>query len=280
LALNISAEQTTFTVNYGLGNLRRGTYLAIDDEVMYVWDATSGSGTTSSVTVQRGDKGTTPNAHLAGTIIQVNPYFTRYAVRQALQDEIRSWQPQVFRVKSIDLAGVDYVRGYDFGNTDMVFGVLSVKISPDLRIGMSSDDNWADVRFRFDHAAEPSMFPSGKSITVVNPMGMYDVPRTLRVTYTTPIDVDTTFSGSDQLGAMGVSSSEIDIPPFGAAWRLVSAREVRRTLTEAQGQVADLANIPAGYQIKAGGEFKQFRDSRLRDAAWRLRAVYPLSRQS
>ena len=280
LAVDIDNQQQTFTVNYDLGNLRRGTYLCIDQEVMYVWSSTAGSGSTSSVTVFRGDKGTDPAAHFAGAIIQVNPYFTRYQVKEAIRDEIRSWQPQVFQVKSIDIQGVNYVRGYDFGITDMVLGVLSCKQSPDLEIAMASDEMWTDVRYRFDSAAEPSVFPSGRSLTLVSPMGMYDTPRTLRVTYATPIDVDTTFGENDYLGPMGLSSMEVDIPPMGAAWRLSASREVRRMLTEAQGQVADLTNVPAGYQIKAAAEFKEFRDSRLRDAVWRLRAQYPLTRAS
>ena len=279
LSTDIDNKQTTFTVNYDLGSLRRGTYLAIDDEVMYVWDAVAGSGV-STVKVQRGDKGTTPDVHSAGALIQVNPYFTRHAVRQAVQDDIRSWQPQVFQVKTVDISGQNYIRGYDFGTTDMVLSVFSVKISPDTMIAVSSDQNWPDVRFRFDPAAEPTIFPSGQSLTLVSGLGMYDTPRSLRVTYATPINVDSTFSDGDQLGAMGIMSTEVDIPPFGAAWRLMSGREVRRSLTEAQGQVADLTNVPGGYQIKASSEFKQFRDARLRDAAWRLRALYPLGRNS
>ena len=278
LTADITPTQTSFTVNYDLGNLRRGTYMAIDDEVMYVWGVTPSSGA-STVNVQRGDKGTTKTVHTAGTLIQVNPYFTRHAVRVALQDEIRSWQPQVFRVRTVDIAGADYVRGYDFG-TDMVLAMISVKISPDLKVGMSSDQNWHDVRYRFNPSAEPSIFPSGQSLTLVSPMGMYDSPRILRVTYATPIDVDTTFTDVDQLGAMGVLATEVDIPPFGAAWRLMMGREVRRSLTEAQGEMADLTNIPAGYIVKASAEFKQFRDDRLKDAAWRLRAIYPLMRSS
>ena len=167
----------------------------------------------------------------------------------------------------------------DFG-TDMVLAMLSVKLSPDLKIGMASDQNWTDVRYRFNPDADPGTFPSGQSLTIVSNLGMYDTPRTIRATYATPIDVDTTFTDPDQLGPMGLMSTEVDIPPFGAAWRLMAGREVRRSLTEAQGQVADLTNNPAGYQIKASSEYKTFRDNRLRDAAWRLRAIHPLMRNS
>jgi hypothetical protein len=278
LTASIDAVVTTFNVNYALGALQRGTYLAIDDEVMYVWATTPGSGNSSTVTVQRADKGTAAAAHAANSIIQVNPYFTKYSVRKTLQDEIRSWGPQVFQVKTTDINAVDFIRGYDLGIIGTWFYILGVSMSPDTLTGITPDNLWPQCSYTIDQSANLTKFPSGSALFITDPLGVFDTPRTIHVTYAAPIDVDTTFLDTDLLSTMGIDNSEMDIAPYGAAWRLAAGREVRRMLTEAQGQVSDLANFPAGYQLKAAEGFKQLRDSRLQDAVERLRSQYPIRR--
>ena len=278
LASALDASSTTFTVTYDLANLARGTYIAIDDEVMYVWSTTKGSGGTSTITVQRADKGTSPATHAAGSIIQVNPYFTRYSVKQTLKDEIRSWGPQIFQVLTADISATNYVRGYDMGALGQWFYVLNVTESPDPMTGITSDNMWSSVPYRIERSANLAAFPSGNAIFFTSPQGVFSSPRTFHITYAAPFDVDTSFNDTDCLHITGVDYSNIDIAPYGAAWRLASGREIRRMLTEAQGQSADLTNFPAGYMVKAAEDFKNLRDSRLDDAEEQLRAMYPVRR--
>ena len=279
-ATYVDSTMTTIQVQYDLKNLARGTYVAIDDEVMYVWDTTPASGGYSTITVQRGDKGTIPTTHELGSIIAVNPYFTRYQVRQTLKDEIRSWGPQVFQVLTADLDLTDWVRGYDLGILGQWFYVLGVTESPDVNQGLVPDNLWVDVQYRIDRSANAASFPSGSALYVTSPQGVFSTPRTLHVTYAAPIDVDSSFLDTDLIANTGMDYSDIDIAPYGAAWRLAASREVRRMLTEAQGQNSDLQNYPAGYMVKAAEDFKQLRDSRLADAIERLRAQYPVRRTS
>ena len=276
----LDSTATTFTVEYPLMSLTRGTYLAIDDEVMYVWDTSPGSGGASTVTVERGDKGTIAATHELGSIIAVNPYFTRYHVRKTLQDEIRSWGPQVFQVLSADIDAVNFQRGYDLGILGDWFYILDVIESPDPLTGIVNENSWNRVNYRIDKNANLQSFPSGAAIFITDPLGVFDTPRSFHVTYAAPIDVDTSFEDNDCVHITGMDNSDLDIPPLGAAWRLATGREVRRMLTEAQGQNSDLTNFPAGYMVKAGEDFKNSRDSRLKDAQERLRAQYPIRRTS
>lgn len=276
LNANLDSATTNFAVNFTLGALQRGTYLTIDDETMYVWSSSSASGVSSTVTVERGDKGTTAVPHSAGAIISVDPYFSRYAVRETLRDEIRSWGPQVFQVKTADVTADNFVRGYDLGNIGEWFYILGVTESPDTMAGVKADNAWNEVSYKVVKSANTTAFPSGNALMITDPLGVFDVPRTFHIVFAAPIDVDTTFGDDDPLGTMGIDSSELDIPPYGAAWRLASSREIRRMLTEAQGQNSDLTNFPAGYQLKAAEGFKQLRDSRLGDAVARLRSQYPV----
>lgn len=278
LGTAIEATATTLSLRYALGTLQRGTYIAVDTEVMYVWNAVTSAGGNTQATVQRGMKGTTAASHSEGAVVYINPYFTRYQVRQTLQDEIRSWAPQVFAVKTADLTATDFVRGYDMGDLGAWLFVIDVLVSPDTLLGTPSDKNWRSVDYRIDRSADTTTFPSGSALTVTSPLGIFNTPRTIHVVYGAPIDVDSTFTDGDTLLAMGMDSSDLDIAPYGAAWRLAASREVRRMLTEAQGNDADLQNFPPGYMVKAAQEFKMLRDSRLADAVARLRAQYPVRR--
>jgi hypothetical protein len=280
LTSTIDDETTSIDLNYTPAGLAQGTYLAVDDEIMFVWAVSSASGTASVVTVQRGMKGTQPAGHLAGAIVQVNPYFPKYQVRKTLQDEIRSWGPQVFAVKTIDIAGVDFVRGYDLTGIGAFFFGLDLTVSPDPYTGVVSSQNWRRIDYRIDSSADVSVFPSGAALFVTDPVGMFDTPRTLHLTYAAPLDVDSSFLDNDSLIEMGMDASDADIAPYGAAYRLASGREMRRMLIEGQGQISDLQNFPPGYQLKAAEEFKSLRDSRLQDAIQRLRTKYPIRRIS
>jgi hypothetical protein len=273
----LNLTDTEFAVDFPAGNLQAGTFIAIDNEVMYVW-ATTTAGNGATVQVVRGDKGSSPATHDAQSIVAVNPFFTQFSVRKTLQDEIRSWGPQVFQVKETDIALADFIRGYDLGILGPFFYLLNVMESPDQMTGLISDNLWRRIDYSVDRSADVNTFPSGAAIYITDPLGVFDTPRSLHITYAAPIDVDTAFSDSTCITATGMDYSDIDIAPYGAAWRLASGREVRRMLVEGQGQNSDLSNFPPGYMIKAGADFKEFRDARLKDAVERLRSQYPIRR--
>lgn len=273
----IGAGDTEIAFTHAIQNMTQGTYLAVDNELMYVWSSNSASGSASSAVVQRGMRGTLPAAHDPGALVEIDPYFTRYQVRATLQDEIRSWGPQVYAVKTVDLQGVNFVRGYDLGSIAPWFTVLKVQRSPTTIIATPPPLSWPSVSYRVDHMAPTVNFPSGNALYITDPIPPFDTP-SYHVTYAAPFNVDASFNDKDSLANMGIDSSDIDIAPYGAAWRLASSREVRRMLVEAKGTAADLQNFPPGYALKAAEEFKMLRDARLHDAITRLQAQYPIRR--
>ena len=272
----VSATDTAWQTDLALANLTRGIYVAVDDEVVWITGTQTGTGSSGTIEVKRAMKGTTATAHNPDSVLVVNPFFTRYQVRQTLQDEIRSWAPQVFAVKTETISITNFVSGYDLGAIDPWLSVLDVKLSPDLLWSTPSDQNPIQCQYKVIHSADKTMFPSGNALVVTNPQGVWDSPRTIQLVYAAPIDVDTTFNDGDLLTDMGMDTSDLDIPPYGAAWRLAVGREMRRMLTEAQGQVSDLTNFPAGYAVGAAEKFKELRDSRLGDAIYRLQSQYPI----
>lgn len=281
LTSDLDDVTTTFNVDFTPGSLTRGTYMTLDDEIMYVWSSVASSGSTSTITVQRAMKGTTAVEHTGQTLIFTNPYFTRYQVRQTLQDIIRSWAPQVFAVKTLDIPVTNFVRGYDLGDINPWMFGLDCRMSPDILTATINDMNWIEVpSYRVSQSANTTSFPSGNALFITSPGAPFDEPRTIHFTYAAPIDVDTTFQDTDDLLAMGMDTSDLDIPPYGAAAQLAMSREMRRMLTESQGAIADLQQFPPGYAVSAAEKFQTAHDNRFNDAVQRLRAQYPLRRTS
>jgi hypothetical protein len=277
VASNVDIGDATVSLSYPSQRAQPGAYIAIDDEVMYVLSALDNSSGGCVLGVIRHMKGTTATAHSLNAIAYVNPYFAKYQVRRTLQDEIRSWGPQIFAPKSKVIAATDFVRGYDLGELGRLYRVLDVQRSPDSVWGSPPNQSWPSVKWRMVNQADTTAFPSGQALMIVDPIGVFDEP-SFNVVYAAPIDVDTTFNDDDSVIAMGMDSSELDIAPYGAAWRLASGREIRRMLTESMGNTADMANFPPGYMIKTAEEFKMLRNSRLQDAEERLLQQYPVKR--
>jgi hypothetical protein len=291
LTLNLSLQSVNYVdtvqMNYPLAGAVPGAYISIDDESMIILNTNQSS---QQVSVLRGQKDSLLATHTAGAIITIDAPWPRWTVMQALQDEIRSWGPQVFQVLTTDIATQSQVRGYDLGSIEPYFRVLDVTMTPPPFIGQplyvvyaangSTDNSWPSVPFHEVHNADTTGFPSGNGLVIDTSNGLV-IPGTLHVTYAAPFDVDGTRSStpwgdtSDLIADVGLDVSDLDIPAYGAAWRLLSFREVRRTFTNLQGQPRDAQEVPALAIAQAAQGFKAQRDARLADAMYRLANRYP-----
>jgi hypothetical protein len=256
-----------------------GTILSIDDELIYVWGVTpSSNGVTCNV--QRGYRDTTPTTHDALALVLINPYFSAHEVRECMRDEIRSWPPQVFQVKTVEIQAENFVEGYDLGDIDPWLHPLKCQISPNTLTPGLDDLAWDTVPFLVDQSANLTDFPSGNSLTITAPGGIYQAPQTIHFKYAAPFDVDTIFTDTtDLVAVVGIDESDIDIVIYGASWRLVQGFEVRRNLFNPMQTSGDYQGVPPGSILREADYYKQERDSRLGDAQRRLRGQYPVARR-
>src|SRR5882724_12756573 len=81
----VANTDQTLTVRYDLGGINQGAYLALDLEILYVWSVDENSKT---ATVQRGMLGSTPAAHVANTIVYVNPKLSKWDMFNAVNAQI------------------------------------------------------------------------------------------------------------------------------------------------------------------------------------------------
>ena len=285
-ALSIQAVNyvDTVTFTYELGGCVPGCLLSIDDEIMYVL-STNESVSPQTAAVLRGQKGSTPAAHLAAAIIMVDPPWPRYSVMEVLRDEIRSWGPQVFSVVTKSITIQAGISGYDLGDPSPVFERVRVFRDPPNFIGtngipwsgagLPDDQSWPSIPAEIRRDQSTTAFPSGNALILkTNSLG---TPSTVWVVYSKPFDVDTSWTDTtDCIADIGMDTSDLDIVPLGAAWRLLAFRQPRRMLTTIAGQPRDAQEIPPLAIMQSALQFKEQRDSRLNDAEIRLLNRFPI----
>lgn len=284
----VATTDTTVFFQYQPNGIARNSFINIDDELLFIWSVDT---VANSAVVQRGMRGTVAASHAAGTWIDVNPRFPNYMIRAALQEEIRSWPHDLFQVKTLDITAgpastqqpnqVTVSRAYDLTGMDpnFYFGV-ELQHSP-----KAFSDTWFRVkRWRIERLPTSgpsatgstfpiSYFPSGLALIVME----YIYTGQMRLSYASPFDVDTVFTdATDVVNTIGLHRELLDIPPLGAAWRLLATREVRRTFVESQGQSRHAEEVPPEEIMKAALSLKGLRDNRLAQEVQRIRTRYPV----
>lgn len=262
LTTTVTATGTTLVLGSDAGIGPRRT-LSIDDELIYVvsWDAD-----TLTATVVRGFRNTTKAVHSAGSEVEVNARFPRYQIRRALAEEIASWPDDLFAVDTIDITTVTGVRGYDLAIGDYI-RVLEAYVSPGTPV---TSEVWKRIKVSDRRSQSTTDFASGTSITLETD---YCPSRTVRVVYakrfvTSSMDDDVACS------TIGLWPSMNDIPPLGAAWRLIQGKEVRRLDLNAQGQNRSAEQVQAGIASNTTRAFKSLRDTRIDEEKRRMAARY------
>ena len=254
--------QATATMEFELGAIRNGAYLEIDDEVLFVWSVAG-----QVATVERGALGTTPATHLTASLVRVNPRFFRYQILKALREDINSWPRSVFpvikgeydlaiNVSSIDLAGIPA-------------GAQSLRLLKVWRqqTGTTySPQRWPGIPgVMLEPAANLDTFASGYRLVWPS----QHTAGTYQVAIGGPF-VTSTFVSATDLGTIGLTVPMIDIPPLGAAARLMLPQETQRANPAAIGRSRLADEVPPGHISQTAQELLAWRDRRLDDEAKRL----------
>lgn len=264
LAAGIGASDTTLTLEFDVNDAVRGALLSIDDEIMFVLNSSPSS---KIVTLVRGFLGTTAAVHALGALVEVNPRFPRIYIKRALQQEIDSWGTRLFRVSASNISISSTTRIYDLGVTNFI-DVISVDLTP--YTGRTTRSN--PYRWTISRDLDTSVFASGAAIEL---LGDYPASAIARVRYAQKFDVSSWTDATD-VEVLGLSTSMVDIPPIGAAWRLMSAKEVGRTNLQAQPEPRRSEEVPAGHMASVAAQLKKLRDDRIEEERWTLMNRYPI----
>ena len=252
-------SDTVFALDFALGSVQPGAVLCVDLEEVYCWSVSS-----PNATVQRGWNGSTAATHSLGALVEVNPLFSSWRIFNEINAEINSISPTIYQVKTVSVTST---TAWSYNLASDVIDVLTVQYQD---IGPSGD--WPLLtRWAFLANQDTSSFASGRALT------FYEMPvpgRTLRITYAAPLVPLATISDNVE-SVSGLPSSAIDIPVIGAAARLLSSREARRSQVDAQPEARQAQDVPPGTAGDAAGRLFAIRDRRIREEAIKLGKLFP-----
>ncbi len=257
---SITNSANPITIEFAAGPIAAGALLAIDLELMYVWSIAG-----SAVTVQRGYGGSTPAAHSNGALIYVNPTVADFHVFSALNDELASITGPLYRIKTVSTTAT-VASSYNLAaDVDRVLAVQTNSFD-------TASADWPNLR-RWDvlQNQDAGIFASGVGLR------LYEVPapgRTIRVTYAAALGSLATLTDDVQT-VTGLPATANDIPPLGAAARLLAAREARRSSIDAQPESRSGQDVPPGAPRSGSAYLLTLRDRRLKEEAGKLSREYP-----
>lgn len=264
LTTTINSAATTLDVDFALGSIASGAVLAIDLELIYVWSSTG-----STATIKRGYLGTTPAAHTSGATVYVNPRWSSFTILRAINAELDSYSSPrwgLFQMKTVDLTYSSNTIGYDLTSVTDLIDVY------ELRWNGYVAGEWPLIRSWSVARDMPTTdFASGLSLQLDDGAGP---GRTIRVRYKAKFAHLAALT-DDVTSVSGLADTALDIPPLGAAARLVAPREVKRATADSQPESRTAADVPPGTNRAAAGTLLGIRDPRLREEASRLNQRYP-----
>ena len=256
----VNATTETIIVGDSVDTISEGNILGLEDELVYVHAVVVASKT---LTVTRGFWGTTGVTHVDATLIEINPRFPIPVVRKEIGSEIDSWGPTLFAEETLELSVGSGDRAVDLdGIDDEWFHILRVVRGP-----RTGSDAYVPVNaWRAEHNMPVATFPSGSALFFDSARDDED----LLITYAKPFDTSSLADAVNLQTTMNMPSYMQDIAEYGAAWRVIVSREVRRTFTEGQGEPRSATEVPPGAVLAVARALKQLRDERIVQASRRL----------
>lgn len=273
LNADVGIDDPTLTLTYPNQNVAVGATLSVGIEVMYIWAWNPAS---LQITVQRGYNGSPQSDHSAGDIVTVNPRFTDWEILKQLNNDLMDLSSPVngiFQVVTVQLEAVSAREGYDFPVT----GFQSIA---DIRwqVPNAETQEWRQITdYRVVENLPTTTFPSGTAIFL---RGALPVPQqTIQVRYKANLAPLQNIA-DDVVGTTGIPLSAVDLPPMGAALRIMAGRPIGRAQYTTQGDTRRAAEVSVNDVSQASGLLRQVRQTRLAAEAARLSQIWPFQLRS
>ena len=266
LSTTVSSSDTSIVLSYDLGGMRSGTIIEVDSELIYIWEASTG---TKSITVERGYAGTTAASHAAGAIVKLNPRFPKAQMLEALNQDIEDLSSPLnglFRVVTLTLAYNGSDRQINLTGATNVIDLI------DVRLRYLSDDFPYVSKTKLQRDLPTADFASGYAVVFNEPLMSGD----LRVRYKSGFS-RLSYVTDDIQSVSGIPSSMEDILEMGIMSRILSVREVKRNFIESQGDTRRSEEVPAGAMRDSFGNILRLRRDRIIAEAAKLSRLYPLT---
>lgn len=265
LANAIDADDTAI-VTGSSNNLAKGV-IEIDDELIWVDNFNKSTSTMNTLPggFGRGWQGTTAASHAQYAPIYLAPTFPRQAIKQAINDTINSLYPRLW--------GTDKFT-FQFNAAQNTYGIPS-EVESILYLSWQTtgpSKEWINIkRWREDHMANTSAFPTGHTVTIYDAV---QPGRTVQAFYS--VLPQPLVNNSDDFAAVtGLPASAFDVVIYGACYRLLSFMDAGRiNLTSAEADTMD-SKIPSTAGSSVSRYIFALYQQRLQEESIKLTDSYP-----
>ncbi len=271
LSAAINASVQTFVTTYALSGIQAGAVVSIDLEDILILQVNTTTSTVSDA--QRGWNGTTAASHAINAIVTVNPKFTNFRVLEALNNDLLDLSAPdngLYRIQTIDLTFNPVKYGYDLAGATDIISIAEVRFRmPGPTRTWPLIKNYALTR-DMPTTGTFGDFPSGFGLILYQP-AYPGFP--IRVRYKAPLGTLVNLT-DDLVTTTGINASAVDLPPIGAAIRLVAGREIKRSFDEAQGEPRRAEETPPQSQLIGMKNLQMLRQARIHAEVSRLQRRY------
>lgn len=265
LADDITASDTAIKVGSS-SNLAKGV-IEIDDELIWIDNFDKASETMNALPggFGRGWQSTTAASHAKYAPVYLSPTFPRSVIKQAINDTINSLYPKLWGTSS---------TSFSFNAAQNTYGIPSEAESL-LYVSWQTtgpSKEWINVRrWREDHMASTSVFPTGHTITIYDSI---QPGRTVQAYYSV-LPQQLTNNGDIFATTTGLPQSAYDVVIYGACYRLLSFVDAGRiNLTSAEADAMD-TKIPSTAGSGASRYIFALYQQRLQEESIKLTDSFP-----
>ena len=269
---SLTTSETQLSFTYDLPNsLRSGAVLSLGTELMRVVN-TNVSAKTADVI--RGWQDSDPEAHALGDEVLINPRFNRFDIFDAIQQEIDSWEPDLFYIVDATWETTDATQGVEVPTANAnALGVAYVRRNWD-----NDNDSpvWPEYRYDLHRGRPGSVTPgqaSGLFIRFTEGIGYAstgDVIAGLAMPYTSDGITEAT-----DLVDLEITRSMIELIELGVKARLMGDDEIGHSARNAQDEPRRNQDVQPGEALSVAQSMLQRYERRRNMEIRRLRTRYP-----
>lgn len=266
------AGSGTISLTNALGGIVAGSRISIGLNTFYVVSVPT---TGSTATVLGGQEGTTDANAASGALVRVGPRFTDFDIVDALATDLADLSNPDNGLFVVSFSDWLVTNGTDMyplvvADPSSVIDVFQVKVTRDPTLVAQPWQIMAKSLWRLDRMAGVTGLETVPALRVLAQPGL--AGSTLRALLRMRFVIPTALT--DDLTTTLLPVTAYDIPPMGAAMRLVSTREVKRNFPESQGDTRRAGEVGAGAIAQSMRPLAVLRQSRIQAEAGRLMAQY------
>jgi hypothetical protein len=266
--LNGSIDDVATTISFSAEltpNVRVGSLVCIDYEVMRVVTASSAN---RQATVIRGYYDSDSVAHTSGAEIQISPRFTPLDIVDAMQDEIASYGPQMYRVDTVELTTNDYddIAALPVAWNDM-YGLIEVR----RKFVDTEITAWPRCNIRLQRNSA-TLLGGAPIIRFTDPMWA----GTVQVRAARPFVLTSFTATTDLISDVKLPSSMLDVVSMGTKLRLLVDNENGRGARTAQDEPRRAEETPSGSMVQPFQFNNALYRNRRQEEINKLAALYPM----